>query len=77
MEVRGLQMCEDSSVGLQVHWSVPSEQVSGSERPRQVTGANGTSSRRADSGAGLAGLGLPDREDSERLEAAGAPTAPA
>ena len=41
-----------------------------------MTGANRTSSWRADSGAGLAGSGLPDREDSERLEAAGAPHRP-
>ena len=61
----GLQMCEDCHVGLQVPWSVPSEQLSGSERPRQVSGANGTSSRRAESGAGLAGSGLPSREDSD------------
>ena len=58
-------MREDRHVVLQVRWSVPNEQVLGSETPRQVTGANGTSSRRADSGAGLAGSGLPSREGSE------------
>ena len=66
-------MCEDCHVGLQVQWNIPSQQVSGSERPRQLTGTNGTSSCRADAGAGPAGSGLPGREDSEE---AGAPHRP-
>ena len=62
-EGRGLHTWEDCRVVLQVQWSVPDEQVSESERPQQVTGANGTNGRRADTGAGLAGLGLPSREE--------------
>lgn len=58
-------MCQDCHVVLQVQWSVPDEHVSGSERLPQATSANGTRTRRAESGAAFAGSGLPSREDSD------------
>ena len=58
-------MCQDCHVVLQVQWSAPNDPVSGPERLPQVTSANKTSTRRAISGAGLAGSGLPSKENSD------------